>query len=253
MAAPLAGKKVFLLNPPTVVGEDLIDAILAAEYELYVIKDPRKALSVFRRFPDSIVFVNIDSDLSQAQWLRYVERLLEDERLPELRIGVLSYNPDPSLVEKYLMELGIQCGFIRMKVGVKESTRIMLRALEANEARGRRRYVRADCSGDGRASFNLNVAGRHRVGTILDISSVGMAVRFNDPVAIAPKTLLPEMQLRLRATLVRVDAVMLGRRDDDDTIYVILFKHERDGKAKRKIRDYINKVLQESVDKLIDA
>ncbi|MFP4113696.1 MAG: PilZ domain-containing protein [Spirochaetota bacterium] len=253
MAVDAAGKKVFLLNPPSVVGEELIHAILAAEYELYVLKDPVRALRVFQKFPDSIVFVNIDADLAGQTWEQYVRRLVSEKTFANIRVGILSYNPEAKLIERYLMEIGVQCGFVKVKLGVQESTRIILQALEANEARGRRKYVRARCANDTRTGFNVDVSGQRHEGRILDVSSVGMAIRFDKPVDLAPKSSLPDIQLRLRATLVRVDGVVLGRREDDKSIYVILFRHHPHAKARRQIREYVHKSLQEYIDKLMEG
>lgn len=245
------GRKVFLLNPPSVVGDDLIHAILAAEYELYVLKEPRRALAVFKRFPESIVFANIDSVLEEREWEAYVRRLITEPTFKDIRVGILSYNSDPQLIEKYLMDVGVQCGFVRLKLGMQESTRIMLQMLEANEAKGRRRYVRASAADDARTSFNVEIVGKRYEGKILDISSVGMAVRFSESVKLEPKSALDNIQIRLRATLVRVDAVMLGRRSDDPSVCVLLFRHKADNKARRQIREYIHRSLQEYIDTLM--
>jgi hypothetical protein len=245
------GRKVFILNPHSVVRDELVDAILSAEYELYLISDSQRALKVFKQFPDSIVFINIDSGLKEREWERYVRRLVGTTYFKHLSIGILSYNPDPKLIEKYLMEIGVACGFVRLSLGAQESTRIMLQTLEANEARGRRRYVRSKAENDKRASFNFRHQGREYDGGILDISSVGMAIRFSRRAEIPAKALLTDMQLKLRASLVRVTGVVLGRREDDKTVYVVLFKHERDSKARRLIRQYIHKSLQEYIDKMM--
>jgi hypothetical protein len=149
------------------------------------------------------------------------------------------------------MDIGVTCGFVRLSLGVQESTRILLQTLEANEARGRRRYVRSRSDGDKRATFNFRHSGREFNGSILDISSVGMAVRFDGQAEIKPKSLVHDIQLKLKASLVRVDGVVLGRRDDDKSVYVVLFKHERDGKARRLIRHYIHRSLQEYIDRMI--
>lgn len=253
MNEEIVGRKVFLLNPPSVVGEELIHAILAAEYEVYVVKDARRALRVFQRFPDSIVFINIDSELPGDEWEQYVKRLITEKTFADLRVGILSYNSDPALIENYLMTIGVQCGFVRLKLGAQESTKIMLRMLEANEARGRRRYVRVRAAEDPRAGFNVDILGARHEGRILDISSVGMAVRFTDAVDIEPKSALPDVQLRLRATLVHVDGVVLGRRSDDPSVYVLLFRHVPDSKARRQIREYIHRSLQEFIDRMLAA
>lgn len=242
-----SGKKVFLVNPPSVVGEQLLSALLKAEYEVYVVKEPHRAISVLRRFADSIVFVSIDSVLDEQGWKSFVKDLLSADKGGGHRVGILSYNPEPSLVQTYLMEIGVQCGFVQLKVGVQESTQIMLKALEANEARGRRKYVRARCADDRRVSFNVDVQGRRADGTILDISSVGMAVSFSQSVRLQAKSVLSGIQLRLRATLVRVDGVVLGTRADGTGVFVILFQHGRDGKSKRRIREYIHMALQDSI------
>jgi hypothetical protein len=239
---------VFILNPHSVVRDELVDAILAAEFELYLLDDPQAALRVFKRFPNSIVFVNIDSGLKDDEWERYVQRLLAADVFENLSVGILSYNTDPKLAERYLMGIGVTCGFVKLSLGVQESTRIMLQTLEANEARGRRRYVRSRAEGDKRAEFNFSHKSRPYDGRILDISSVGMAVRFSGRADVPAKSLVKDIQLKLRASLVRVDGVVLGRRDDDKSVYVVLFKHERDGKARRLIRHYIHRSLQEYID-----
>ena len=67
-----------------------------------------------------------------------------------------------------------------------------------------------------------------------------MAGRFRQPVDLQPKQLLPDVQLRLRATLVRVNCVLLGRCDDDSSVHVILFRHGSGTKARRQIPEYVH-------------
>ncbi|TVQ22510.1 MAG: PilZ domain-containing protein [Spirochaetaceae bacterium] len=244
------GKRVFLLNPPSVVAAELIEALLAAEYEVYLLKDPDRAKRVFARFNDSIVWVGIDSVLGEQQWQDYVRSLLA-QKAGDLKVGVLSYNADASLAERYLMQIGVQCGFVALKLGVEESTRIMLRALDANEARGRRRYVRARTADDDRTSFNLTINGQHVTGRILDISSVGMAVRFRETFDLPSKSVLRNIQLKLRATLVGVDGVVIGTRSDDPAIRVILFQYTKgDDRPRHRIRQYIHQTLQEAIERV---
>lgn len=110
MSENVTGRKVFLLNPPSVVQDGLIGIVLAAEYEVYLVHDPE-------------------------------------------------------------------------------------RVLEANEARGRRKYVRVQPPPDARVEFNVQLAAGAESGTILDISSVGMAIRFSRPVKLESKSLLSDIQL----------------------------------------------------------
>ncbi len=246
----IVGRKVFILNPSSVVTNELIEGLLAAEYELYILKDREKALRVLHKFPDSVLFINIDTGAKEDVWEAYVRQIMKNPKLRSVRIGILSYNPSPELAKRYLIDIGVPCGFVRLRLGIKESTRIMLKALEANEAKGRRKYVRAVVGQDARAGFNVQYQGQLREGTILDISSVGMAVQFEAPVDIPPKSRLPELQLRLRNSLVRVNGIALNQRADNPLVYVILFQHGVETKARYQIRMYIHNRLQEEIDRI---
>ena len=127
--------------------------------------------------PGSIVFVNIDDTLNELQWEAWIHRLITDPATSSTKVGILTYNPDAELAKKYLMDMMLPCGFIQLKQGLAEGKRIILKTLEANEARGRRRYVRAQCTDPKKASFNVTVKGKFVTGAILDISVAGMTVR----------------------------------------------------------------------------
>ncbi len=247
MDAEIVGRKVFILNPLSVVTNELVEALLAAEYEVYLLKDRNRALHVLHKFPDSILFVNIDSGGKEDSWEQYVRSIMAAPGLEKVRVGILSYNPNPKLVEKYLMKIGVPCGFVRLRFGAQASAKILLDTLKANEARGRRKYVRVKAGSDANTSFNVLYRGELIKGMILDISSVGMAAQFDESVNIPDKSRLPEIQLRLRTSLVRVNGIVLSRRQDDKSIYVVLFEHTVETKARHQIRMYIHRRLQEEI------
>jgi PilZ domain-containing protein len=246
----ITGRKVFILNPHSVVTDELVEMLLAAEYEVYLLKDREKALRVFHQFPDSVLFINVDSGAKDDIWEAYVRKMIEDPKLKTIRIGILSYNPSAELARKYLIDIGVPCGFVRLRLGVTESARIMLKALKANEAKGRRKYVRVQVGQDKHAGFNVTYGGSILEGTILDISAVGMAAKFHTEVDIPPNSRIPELQLRLRTSLVRVTGIILNRRTDDKSVYVLLFEHSVETKARHQIRMYIHNRLQEEVNRI---
>ena len=246
----ITGRKVFILNPHSVVTNDLVEGLLAAEFEVYLLKDRVSALRVLRRFPDSVLFINIDSGGKDETWETYVRKMMSDPKLSAVRIGILSYNPSSELAKLYLMDIGVPCGFVRLRLGIQESTRIMLEALKANEAKGRRKYVRVRAERDPHAGFNVQYEGQLREGTILDISSVGMAIQFHSSVNLPPKSRLRELQLRLRTSLVRLNGIVLNCRDDSESVYVILFEYGPETKSRGQIRMYIHNRLQEEIDQI---
>jgi hypothetical protein len=245
--ALLCGRKVFFLYPHSVLNEDLLVQILSNEYEIYSLHDHHVAERIARAFPGSIFFLNIDEALKERQWALWIRGLLTDPATVSTRIGILTYNPDPELARKYLMEIGIPCGFIQMKLGLAEGKSIILKMLAANEAKGRRRYVRARCSDGKKASFNLTVRGAHVTGDIVDISVAGMSVRFDATVRFKDKEVLDDVQLRMRGTLCRVAgtyAGILGERSDRS---LLLFNAPLAEDAQAKIHRFIFLSLQEEM------
>lgn len=240
------GKKIFFLYPHSVIQDELIEQMLDDEYEVYMIKDHKRALDIMKQNPGSICFVNIDEGLNEPEWEAYVRDLVAEKETSGILVGILSYNSDKDLMQKYLMEVGVQCGYIQLKLGLEESAAIIRKVLTANEARGRRRYVRAICEQDPLSQVNITTDAGTLTGNILDISSVGISCSFEHDPMYEKNTLLSNVQLVLRGARVKTEGVVLGFREEDVRRYVILFKG-LSAESKKKIRKYIYATLQQTV------
>jgi hypothetical protein len=246
--AELAGKKIFILYPHSVIKDEMLDILIMAGFEAYIIHDHKQAIKLLIRFPDSIMFINIDEGLSEAEWESYVRGIQESPKIKDCKLGILSYNTDQKLMQKYLMDITVPCGYIQLKLGIKESTRIMLSALEANEARGRRKFIRADCSDDISATVNIKSPSGMYYGKILDISAAGIAVRFDKIGDHAPNEILKEVQLKLHGSLVLVNMTFIGKRADN--VCVLLFDAKMDQDQKLVVHRFIKYTLQRYIDNL---
>ncbi|HUV08292.1 MAG TPA: PilZ domain-containing protein [Spirochaetia bacterium] len=244
------GKKVFFIYPHSVIQKKLISNIIEHEYEVYLLEDHRKALRVLEVYNDSILFVNIDKGLREKEWEKYVRGIMSSEATKNARIGIVTYDENKALAEKYLMELMVPCGFIRLKIGVEESTRIILKTLEANEAKGRRRFVRAVCRGSNRATFNIKIRNKIITGLIIDISSAGMACSFDGEINLKVGTPFNDLQLRLKGSLCRLSGRVAGFIEADTQHYVIMFDENLDQHTRAKIRSFIFSVLHEEINKI---
>lgn len=242
------GKKIFFLYPQSVIQDELISILLKNEYEVYFLNDHVKATRILKRFPNSICYINIDDGLKEEEWEAYIKNLKADEAIKNLELGILSYNNDPNLMQKYLMDIGVKCGFIQLKLGVKQSTDIILKVLEVNEAKGRRKFVRANCENDPRVIMNFGYKESSYEGRIIDISSVGIACEFNDTIPIDNKTIIPKIQLNLRGSLVQADAIIISRRHDSDRILVMVFNPRPKEAELEKVHNFIHKTLQKTID-----
>lgn len=250
MAIETLGKKVFFVYPHSVIQNQLIQDLIDREYEVYFINDHSKIESICEYYTSPIIFINIDEGLEEAQWEKLTRSIMSSDATGHAMIGVLTYNENKLLAQKYLMDIMVPCGFIKLKLGLYDSTEIIIKTLDANEVKGKRKYVRACCNRD-EATLNISYRGSHVSGQIVDVSSVGMAVKFEKKMKLEKNTYLKDIQLKLRGILLRVSAVVIGHRliEDDQVIYVLLFDQSVNKQIKSKLRSYINRSLQHEMER----
>lgn len=251
-AAVARGRKVIFLYPHSVLSEELLVEILANEYEIYCLRSHEAARAIARAWPGSIFFINIDEAMKEPQWEEWIRDLTSQPQTAATRLGIMTYNPNPDLAKKYLMDLGIPCGFIQLKLGLSEGKRIILKTLEANEARGRRRFVRARCTDPSKSTFNVTLNGTLVNGTIVDISIAGMAFIFDHPViGLKPNDPMADVQLRLKGTLCRISGKYVGEVKGEEGRELMMFDAPLPEETTVKIHRFIYQALQEELEEFL--
>jgi hypothetical protein len=244
------GKKIFILYPPSVIRDELLDILVMTGFEAYVLSDHKRALKLLAIFPDSIMYINIDEGQSEQDWITYIKGIATAPYTKDCRLGILSYNPDRNLMKRCLEEMPLLCGYIQFKIGYDASVKNMLTALESNDAKGRRKYIRAGCGDDPSATVNVKGAKGIYYGRIIDISAVGIAARFEKFDVLSTNDKVKEMQLKLRGGLVLTDAVYMGKRNED--VYIFLFDvHRMNPDHANIIHRFIKVTLQKFMDNLM--
>ena len=244
------GKKIFLLYPHSVIRDEMLDVLIMAGYETYTLVDEKKAVKLLIKFPGSIMFINIDEGLKEDEWEAFVRAIHVSPKTKGTRLGIMSYNQDTILMKKYLMDLEISCGYIQLKLGLQESTRIILSALEAIEARGRRNSIRANCEDDKSAALNYKADKAVFHGKILDISAAGIAAKFDNLPEYPDNSLLRSVQLKLRSGIVMTDMILVGQRPNEKNTQIMLFDPKISMESKLVIHQYIKHCLQKYIDGL---
>jgi hypothetical protein len=246
---PIEGRKVFFLYPHSVIQDDLVDDLIMQGFEIYMLRDHKRARKLIEHFPGSIMFINIDERLKEPEWEAYI-REIQENPLVKTRLGILSYNTDRALMQKYLMDIMVPCGYVQLKQGSKESALVIRDALLANEAKGRRQSFRALCEeGSGAMIFKGDSWSIN--GKILDISSAGFAAKMDRAQKLEKNVLLRKVQLKLRGAQAMVDLIYLGPRHDDPNIWILLFDPASvTESAKRAINHFIKLCLQRLIDKV---
>lgn len=244
------GKKIFILYPHSVIHEGMLDILIMEGYETYTLRDHNRARKLLERFPGSIMFINIDEGLKEEEWECYVQEILGNPKTQGSQLGILSYNADKNLMRKYLIDLSLPCGYVQLKLGIQESTRIILDVLAVIEARGRRKFIRADCESDFNANLNYKEEETLYRGKLLDISSAGFAANVEGLGNFPAKALLRNVQIRLHGGLFMIDIVLLGKKQDKTNSYVFLFGSKLSPEHRLIIHRYIKMCLQKYIEGL---
>ncbi len=244
------GRKVFFLYPHSIV-RDIVKDIIKNEFEVYVVEDHLRLKTLLVRYPNAIVFINIEERLREEEWEKYMREILANPATGNVGLGVFTYfDRSKALTEKYLLELGVNCGYIRLKTDIAKCKDIIFRMLEANEARGKRRFVRGVCN-PRLDSFNVELNRSRYSGKVLDISIAGMACQFQDlGRKIEVGMDLKDIQLVLRGIHCQVcgKVIRIDRRGGDADVYIILFLAEcLTPLIKDKIHSFIHICLQNSI------
>lgn len=243
------GKKVFFVRPNSVIQKEMVSELISREYEVLLVPGPDEARVVFRKYPDCLAFLNIDDGPSEEEWESFVDEVQGSPEFSQVKLGILTYNPDPELARKYLMDRGVPLGYVKLSLGLVESTAIVCKVLEASEARGRRQFLRVHCG----ESVRYNWLGPHgRVeGRILDMSSVGMACLLPAPSTWSKHQSLDSIQLKLKGSLALVNGVVMGSRPAEgssELAYVVLFDPKMADVQKEKIRVFLQVTLQDAIE-----
>lgn len=246
------GRKVFFLHPPPVLREHLIDVIVRNEYEVYLIEDHQRCHKLLAQYTSAILFVNIDSVLKEPIWEQFIRRMISHPPAEDVRIGVLSGHRDQDLTRKYLIDIGVQCGFVTLNLKVEQSAKILLKTLEAVQAKGKRKHVRAPAGET--ATFNVQEAST-AAGQILDISAAGMACQFHNEVSFKLGHQFNDLQLILRGARTSTRAHVIGVRQahsegkGSPSIYVMIFDHRAYGqRSVFRIQNFVSHSLQVRMD-----
>lgn len=245
------GRRALFVDPPSVVQEQMVHFLVAAQFEAAIVKDHRAIDAVLEKFPNSIVYFNADSRHPKGALEQIVRAVISGKERHGADVGMLSYNEDQELARLYLMEIGVSCGFVTLNIGFEKSARTIIRALQAAEATGDRRFVRVRVP-VGKAGMNISVSGNERSvsGRVLDMSEAGTACVLD--TAYPPGTIFEDIQLQLWGSLCKVSGRIAGKRETPEgTVSVIMFDPIGEASVRSKIYAFLKRVMQHEIDSVL--
>jgi hypothetical protein len=249
----ITGKKIFFLYPSAIIQNEIAAELIQQEFEVYLMRDHLALRRILKKYPNSIVLVNLDDQMDEKSWEAWIRGVMSDDATADIVIGVLSSVDDPSLQRKYVNNLKVAGGFVHIKKNIKQSIIQLVEILNAVDAKGRRKYIRATTS-DNETLTTINVPynGEFVKGTIKDISVAGLSCSFASDPMIGKNSLIKDIQIKLQSNILKAEGIIFGSRlDGVAKIYVIIFTQRTDPAVRTKIRKYIQSNLQAKMDAVI--
>lgn len=238
------GKKIIFLYPPSWIKEEYIEELVSNEYETFSLENHKILFPLLKSLDSVFLFINIDNGPKENEWEKYVSKILSSPLSEKVTVCVMTNNNAKELVSKYIGSLKVDGGFIILRQRIADVKKSIYKVLTTHKAKGRRRFVRAKCNNDNKATFNAYVDGSLKSGKIRDISSVGMACHFDEStIQIKQKQPISDIQLRLMGKIVTVSGVIAGIRQERERVYVILFDPKTAASVKEKIHSFIKYAL----------
>jgi hypothetical protein len=245
----ITGKKIFFLYPSAIIQNEIAAELIQQEFEVYIVRDHLGLRRILKKYPDSIVFVNIDDQMNEKNWEAWIRGIMSDTATAHVGIGILSATDDTALSRKYINSIKITCGFIQVKKDIKQSIIQIMEILRVVDAKGRRKYIRATTDNESLTTINLPHNGDFVKGVIKDISVAGLSCAFSVDPLIEKNSLIKDIQIKLQSVILKAEGIVFGSRMDGITkIYVIIFTQRTDPDVRAKIRKYIQLNLQSKLD-----
>jgi len=248
-ASEITGKKIFFLLPTAVMQNSIIVELIQHEYEVYITHNKDTLRRVLRKYPDSVVFVDVNEKMPEREWETWIRAVMAAPDTKMVSIGVITSHGDEDLRDKYLKEIKVACGYTILHFDLDKSLKQIVEVLHSIGAKGRRKYIRATIDMDANATINLPLNGSFVNGHIKDISVVGISFTLDGNPDIAKNALVKDVQMILQTSRIKVDGILFGSRmDSREKIYVLLFSQRTDSDTRTKIRRYIQHSLQTQMD-----
>ncbi len=232
----------------------LIDYLRKNEYEVYIIKDVKKAKGVLAQYKESMCFVNIDSDYTYSEWFNFMKSFSDLPNLAGIYLGIVTETASWKDKDKFVMNIRLPGGFNQVS-NTEKCLKTFVGILDLNGAKGRRKYLRLDTHDLSDVSGYMAVEGKlYNIG-IKDLSSAGFAVSYKQDI----------IKLFQKNTLIRNLSLTAGRKSmvcscivfntqvnpDGTAMSVLMLTNENPESTKTYIRDYIFSIYYKKMEQII--
>ncbi len=245
------GRKIFFLNPPAGFQDSIIPMLATAGYEIYILTSYKHAKPILKEYSNSVFFICIDTELLIDQWYNFVSSFSHDKIFSDLIIGIMSTYAGEKEKNHFLLNAAIPGGFVSLSQNEELIHDYLHSILNINEARGRRNFVRADCSCEKDVSVEYEIKGYSLSFNISNISSAGMLCVTSakmQPLFTNTKN-LNSIIIKLKSKLLQTNVTLYRTYVENEQLFlVLLFSQDLSYSARLIIDTYVRNLLQERID-----
>lgn len=244
------GRKVFFIAPSVSFEQQVIDRLRLMEYEVYAIDDYRKAKPLLRKNADCICFCIVESQLTLKGWHNFIKSFEEENVFAPLDMGVIIHTMPDEKKANFIATLQLDAGILMQDQDPEALFHDIVKAMDSQNAKGMRKYVRANCLNEPRADLLWLKDNRMFKLKIIDISSVGIAAKLSPGQANAVfiNQIIEGVTLNLKNIQVGVDInISAIKAAGDFLLVIIMFTATTTPEAINKIRSYIAENLQDTL------
>ena len=246
---PIAGRKVYFLNPTYMLRDLIITALWDAEYEIYIVDDYQYMKNLLSKNPDSILYINIDVQMNFMAWLAFIDSIRRDKTLNSTIVGVISDKLSESEKDLFFTRTKCDGGFFSTKETIPMIVSSFKRILDMYGAKGRRQYVRAMCMGCN-ASVLWQTEDKMFELPLVDISKVSCSIKLEERFLghIKPGTIMPGMTLKLNGRVFSMNMKVYAVFQKGSAIMgVLIFDENLPSFTQTSIKDFIFKILHKTM------
>ncbi len=243
---PIFGRKVFFINPPSVVEEHIIGRLKEHNFEVYSIKNYTYAKPLLRHYNDALCFAFIDNGMSIECWFNYIQSFQYEDDLKTIFLGVLSFTARPDVQQNFLMNLKLPGGFVIIDKDIKKTAATIEGILEINGAKGRRQYMRLNLNDNNEVNGYFTQSTLLYSFRLIDISKVGFAALIPASMAsnFKPDSFVHNISITMgRYSFVCTIKVHSVKTSGKSIIMVAFFSDNIKEATKQKIHEYIYETL----------
>lgn len=244
------GKKIFFVCATFTLNTNVILRLMEQEYEIYKIDQYRQLKSLLTLDPQSIVYINLDSQNTPNVWYNFIRYFETEPRFKDVKFGAFSTKLKPAEKERFTKSLKLEAGFYPVEKGFGEAMGQLMVRLEELKAKGMRKFVRMNCQGiRNTEAFFLSGNMMYKM-EVLDISSIGMGLKI--PLKYCQlfriNTVIPGLNLVLGSKQLKVNAKIFGIKNlGNAALLIMIFTPDTEDSFRSYVRTFICEEMQKII------